>query len=112
MPALMLALLLPSEALGDDALADRAAEAFRAGVYRNLGNAHRLAGDLPRSILCYRLALRRDPGDPVLRRALEDARKEVIYPEGPALGRPSEPLPALPTPGLFALAAAANVGAW
>ena len=49
--------------------AARAWEAIRvrgvdtALLYRNLGHAYFLAGDLPRAVLCYRLGLRREPGD-------------------------------------------------
>jgi hypothetical protein len=59
-------------------------------LYRNLGNARMLAGDLPGAILAYRLGLRIAPGDRVLRRNLEAARERVAFREGSALGRAPE----------------------
>ena len=61
-----------------------------APLYRNLGHAYFLAGDLPRAILCYRLGLRREPGDAELRRGLRQARDRVVFAEGAVLGRPPE----------------------
>ena len=59
-------------------------------LYRNLGHAYFLAGDLPRAVLCYRLGLRREPGDAELRRGLRQARERVVFAEGAVLGRPPE----------------------
>jgi hypothetical protein len=76
--------------------AARAWEAIRArGVdtallYRNLGHAYFLAGDLPHALLCYRLGLRREPGDSELRTGLRQARARVVFAEGTALGRPND----------------------
>jgi hypothetical protein len=53
-------------------------------VYRNLGNAWLLAGDLPRAVLAYRQGLRRWPADRGLRRDLAAARELVA---SPSLGR-------------------------
>ena len=61
-----------------------------APLYCNLGHAYFLAGDLPRAILCYRLGLRREPGDAELRAGLHQARSQVVFAEGTALGRPVE----------------------
>src|SRR5262249_38910179 len=81
-------------------------------LYRNLGNAHLLAGNLPRAILAYRLGLRLDPGNARLREALAVAREQVVFPEGESLGRPPEPTrpPWLPLPGPTVLAALAAIG--
>jgi hypothetical protein len=77
---------------------------------RNLGNSYFLAGDLPRAILAYRRGLRLSPTDRALRANLDEARKQVIFFEGTALGRPPENIRPLWLPhaplGLFALAAA------
>lgn len=78
--------------------AARAWEAIRsrgvdtALLYRNLGHAYFLVGDQPRAILCYRLGLRREPGDRELRSGLRQARARVVFAEGTALGRPAEEL--------------------
>jgi hypothetical protein len=75
----------------------RAAECFEdlrqrgvanAVLYRNLGNAWLLAGDLPQAILSYRRGLRLTPGDRDLRAALAEARALVVYPAGSSLGQP------------------------
>ncbi len=86
------------------------AGADNAALYRNLGNASLLAGDLPRAILAYRRGLLLKPNDHALRRNLAFAREEVALPPG-SLGRPPVDhrppwLPRLPlwVPGLaFAL---------
>jgi hypothetical protein len=62
--------------------------AHNAELYRNLGNAHLLAGDLPRAILSYRRGLRLAPYDFALRENLNEAREQVIYPASGNLGRP------------------------
>jgi hypothetical protein len=59
-------------------------------LYRNLGNARLLAGDLPGAILAYRLGLRLKPGDRILRENLSWARRRVAFREGSPLGRPPE----------------------
>jgi hypothetical protein len=56
-------------------------------LYRNLGNAWLLAGDLPRAILNYRRGLGLAPGDRDLRASLAEAREMVVYPSGTDLGR-------------------------
>jgi len=56
---------------------------------RNLGNAHLLAGDLPRGILAYRRGLRLNPGDEALRANLAYARKQVVYLESASPRRPA-----------------------
>jgi hypothetical protein len=77
-------------------------------LQRNVGNAYLLAGDLPRAILAYRRGLRLSPTDRALKENLEVARKQVIFLEGSAFGRPPDDLrptwlPHAPL-GLFALA--------
>jgi tetratricopeptide (TPR) repeat protein len=62
--------------------------AHNALLYRNLGNAHLLAGDLPRAILSYRRGLRLAPNDRALRESLAEARERVVYPASGGLGRP------------------------
>jgi tetratricopeptide (TPR) repeat protein len=57
-------------------------------LFRNLGNAYFLAGDLPYAILSYRRGLRLSPGDVDLMEGLDLARERVSYPEGSRLGRP------------------------
>jgi hypothetical protein len=91
-------------------LRDRGAE--NPDLYRNLGNARLLAGDLPRAILAYRLGLRLAPADDGLRRLLTSAREQVVFAEGSALGRPVEEIRPgwlrAPRPGwLFGLAVVA-----
>jgi hypothetical protein len=61
-------------------------------LYRNLGNARLLAGDLPRAILAYRKGLRIAPGSRILRECLEAARERVAFQEGSRLGRAPEDL--------------------
>jgi hypothetical protein len=111
---------------------DRGASSFRAAaaayeelrrrghrgapLYRNLGNAYLLAGDLPRAVLAYRLGLRLAPGDRALREGLAAARGQVAYAEGSAAGRPrDDPRPpwlaALRPAWLFLAAALAYAGA-
>ncbi len=69
-------------------------------LYRNLGNASLLAGDLPRAILSYHRGLRLAPNDLALREGLAEARERVVYPASGSLGRPlSDPRPPwLPQP--------------
>ena len=85
-------------------------------LYRNLGHAYFLAGDLPRAILCYRLGLRREPGDSELRRGLRQARERVVFAEGTALGRAEELhstwLPDLSLGWFFALGAVVHTAGW
>lgn len=59
-----------------------------AALYRNLGNAYLLAGDLPHAILSYRRGLRLTPNDLGLRDSLAEARLRVVYPVSGDLGRP------------------------
>lgn len=59
-----------------------------ADLYRNLGNAYFLAGDLPRAIRSYRRGLRLTPNDLELRRCLAHAREQVEYPAPGTVGRP------------------------
>ncbi len=62
--------------------------AHNAALYRNLGNAYLLAGDLPHAILSYRRGLRLAPNDLALRDSLAEARERVVYPASGGLGRP------------------------
>jgi tetratricopeptide (TPR) repeat protein len=59
-----------------------------ASLYRNLGNAYLLGGDLPRAILSYQRGLRLAPNDLILRESLAEARERVVYPASGDLGRP------------------------
>jgi hypothetical protein len=84
-------------------------------LYRSLGNARLLAGDLAGAILAYREGLRVAPDDPRLRECLEEARGLVAFRQGSALGRPPEDyrppwLPGLGSGPLLALAALAYAG--
>jgi hypothetical protein len=97
----------------------RAGGARNARLYRNLGNAHRLAADLPRAILAYRLGLRLAPGDRALREGLADARREVEvdFAPGSALGRPPMEvrprwLPPWGPAWAYALAAVLSLAGW
>jgi tetratricopeptide (TPR) repeat protein len=71
-----------------------------AALYRNLGNAYLLAGDLPRAILSYRRGLQLAPNDLELRDSLAAARERVVYPASGGMGRPRTDarLPWLPYP--------------
>jgi hypothetical protein len=79
-------------------------------LYRNLGRAYLLAGNLPRALLSYRQGLRRYPGDAGLRADLTAARERVVYPPYTSLGRPvperRPPWWPHPSPGSLAGAAA------
>jgi hypothetical protein len=57
-------------------------------LYRDLGNASLLAGDLPRAILNYRRGLQLAPRDGELGELLEGARQLVAVPQGSSFGRP------------------------
>jgi hypothetical protein len=59
-------------------------------LYRNLGHAYLLAGDLPRAILSYQRGLRQAPNDLALRQSLTEARQRVVYPASGSLGRPRD----------------------
>jgi hypothetical protein len=59
-------------------------------LYRNLGHAHLLAGDLPRAILAYRHGLQESPGDRALQDDLAAARGLVVYSPPGHFGRPPE----------------------
>ncbi len=72
-----------------DLLRSRGAD--NAELYRNQGNAHLLAGELPQAVLAYRRGLRCAPHDAGLQENLDYARDQVHYgPEG--LGRPDDAL--------------------
>jgi hypothetical protein len=64
--------------------------AGNADLYRNQGNAHLLAGDLPGAILSYRRGLRLAPADVGLRANLAYAREQIAYPGSRDFGRPPE----------------------
>lgn len=86
-------------------------------LFRNLGNAQVLAGDLPGSILSFRRGLRLAPTDRNLRANLAEAREIVFYPSSSALGRqPLEHgppwLPRLRADWLFHSAVACFLLAW
>ncbi|MBM4072576.1 MAG: hypothetical protein FJ271_27140 [Planctomycetes bacterium] len=51
-------------------------------LYRNLGNARFLAGQLPQALAAFRQGLLLAPDDAVLRKNLEFARSRVEYPPG------------------------------
>ncbi len=82
-----------------------------AALYRNLGNAYLLAGDLPGAILAYHRGLRLAPNDAGLRESLAEAREHVVYPASGDLGRPrsTERPPWLPHVGSGWLMLAAMV---
>jgi tetratricopeptide (TPR) repeat protein len=58
-------------------------------LYRDLGNAYLLAGDVPRAILAFHRGLRLAPTDYVLQANLTYAREQVDYPSLDNFGRPS-----------------------
>jgi tetratricopeptide (TPR) repeat protein len=76
-----------------------------ADLYRNLGNACFLHGDLGGAILAYRLGLELAPGDAIMQENLELARSQVAYPQPGSFARP--PIehwpPWLPRPGVNVL---------
>ena len=63
--------------------------AHNVDLYRDLGNAYLLAGDLPRALLSYRRGLRLAPADPARRANLAHAREHFTYPGPGELGRPA-----------------------
>jgi hypothetical protein len=75
----------PEKARADFAEAARCYDLLRrrgadnADLYRNAGNAHLLAGDLPEAILAYRRGLRCAPHDADLYESLKHARDQVHY---------------------------------
>jgi hypothetical protein len=78
-------------------------------LYRNLGNAYLLAGDLPQAILSYRRGQQVAPQDRDLDDSLARAREKVVFPEGRTLGRPVPDawppwLPRLSDGAMFAVA--------
>ena len=89
-----------------------------APLYRNLGHAYFLAGDLPRAILCYRLGLRREPGEAELRAGLRQARERVVFAEGSVAGPAARRhaagcgWPELSLGWLFALGVALHAAGW
>jgi hypothetical protein len=78
-------------------------------LYRNLGNAHLLAGELPYAILSYRRGLRVAPHDRGLEEGLAGARDRVVFQADSRLGRQPPDLrpPWLPHPDEGRLLAAA-----
>jgi hypothetical protein len=71
-------------------------------LFRDLGNAYLLAGDLPQAILSYHRGLHLAPADDALRQNLTQAREQVVYPPEGSLGRPGNErrppwLPRLPS---------------
>jgi hypothetical protein len=79
-------------------------------LFRNLGNAHFLAGDSPRAVLAYRRGLQLRPDDPDLLAALMTVREQVYLPPGSTLGHPPEDdslpwMPVYPPSWLVALVA-------
>ena len=88
-----------------------------ADLYRNLGNASLLAGDLPRAILVYRRGLRLAPNDRALHSNLAVARERVSYPEPGRFARPAADtrppwLPSVPPIWRLGAAMAAYSLAW
>lgn len=86
-------------AKGFEELGRRGAD--NAGLYANLGQAHLLAGDWPRSILAFRRGLALAPNDTALRTHLERARDRVVYELAGPFARPpvDDWPPWLPRPG-------------
>jgi hypothetical protein len=66
--------------------------AANAALYRNLGNASLLGGDLAGAVLAYRRGLRLSPNDSTLRAGLEAARERVANAVVGSFGAPPEPL--------------------
>ncbi len=64
--------------------------AHNAALYRNLGNAHLLAGDLSKAILAYRRGSRMAPADRALHASLAHARAQVAYASPGSFARPPE----------------------
>jgi hypothetical protein len=71
-------------------------------LYRDLGNAYLLAGNVPQAILAYRRGLRVAPRDRVLHANLTYAREQVDFPTPDRFGRPPQDdwPPWLPRPTL------------
>jgi tetratricopeptide (TPR) repeat protein len=71
-------------------------------LYRDMGNAYLLAGDVPQAILAYRRGLRVAPGDRILQANLTYARDQVDYSSPDRFGRPPAETwpPWLPRPTL------------
>jgi len=87
--------------------------AANGSLYRNLGHAWLLGGDLPHAILAYRHGLQVSPSDRDLREALSYARSQVAYPTAEAWGRPPSQerppwLPRLPSAWYLCLAIAVH----
>lgn len=93
------------------------AELQRAGIhhpslFRNLGNAHYLADNLPHAILAYRQGLLLDPGDAAMREALHLARAQVVRIDETHGLAEQESWPAwLPWPG-FGILLAVSLTTW
>lgn len=62
--------------------------AGNAELYRDQGNAHVLAGDLPRAVLAYHRGLRLAPNDRRLRAGLDYARGKVVFAGDALFGGP------------------------
>jgi hypothetical protein len=62
-------------------------------LYRNLGHAYLLAGDLPRAILTYRHGLQQVPGNRALQEDLAVARGMVVHGAAGHFGQPPELAP-------------------
>jgi tetratricopeptide (TPR) repeat protein len=80
-------------------------------LFRDLGNAYLLAGNVPHAILAYRRGLRFAPSDPVLQTNLTYAREQVDFPSPDNFGRPPRDdwPPWLPRPTLEIMLASAVV---
>jgi hypothetical protein len=80
-------------------------------LYRDLGNAYLLAGDVPGAILAYRRGLRFAPSDRMLQTNLTYAREQVDFPSPDNFGRPPRDdwPPWLPRPTLRIMLASAVV---
>ena len=80
-------------------------------LYRDLGNAYLLAGEVPHAILAYRRGLRFAPSDHVLQTNLIYAREQVDFPSPDNFGRPPRDdwPPWLPRPTLGILLASTVV---
>jgi hypothetical protein len=89
-----------------------------AALYRNLGNAYFLAGDIPQAMLAYHRGLRLRPDDADLHAALETLRGKIYLPTDAAVGardkeRESFSLLSISFPsGLFALSAVLQLCGW
>jgi len=85
-------------------------------LYRNLGNAQLLAGDLPAALVSYHRGLRLAPYDRDLRARLDAARGQVDYPPESPARLPGDDRPAwwppLPPEYVFGIAVVLYLAAW